>query len=159
MRLKVVCLFALLVLGALLASPVLATPNTKLDLVTDCSAGCPEALDMAGPMAGFVNFNQDDTGALRVVVAVKKGVPDTTYEIFLVCGPTHALACGFISIGTLTTNGQGNGNSGAISVSVATLVAAPFGSGARTDHIDLLVGVGDLSAGVLAASVLEYTVP
>jgi hypothetical protein len=138
-----------------------ATPNTKVDFVQDVATGGSFAdLDMAGPTGfGFVNFNQDDAGNLRVVASLKNAEPNTTYEIFLVCGPTHDTACGFISIGTLTTNGQGNGNSGAIDVPLATLQAAPFGSGDRTDHIDLLKGVGDLSAGVYAVSGIDYTVP
>jgi len=143
----------------LLASSAVATPNTKLDLVNDCGGFGPGgACDMAGPTAGFLNYNQDDTDNLRVVVSMKDGKPNTTYEIWLVCGPTHASACGFITIGTLTTNVQGNGTA-SLSVDLATLQAAPFGSGDRTDHVDLGQGVGDLSAGFFAASVLAYTIP
>lgn len=143
-----------------IALPVSATPNTKLDVVQDCSSTCPEALDMAGPTGfGFVNYNQDEEGNLRVVASLKNAQPNTTYHIFLTCGSTHATACGFLDIGTLTTNDQGNGNSGAVMVTVATLQAAPFGSGARTDHIDMLAGNGDTSAGVYATSNVDYLVP
>lgn len=155
------------------AVPGHATPNTKLLIIQD-SAGCGGVgqpvcgaadSDMAGPSGtgnrgfGFVNYNQNAEGELRVVVALKNATPNTTYEIFLVCGPTHATACGFITIGFLTTNGQGNGNSGAIHVPVTTLQAPPFGSGARTDHVDLLASVGDLSAGFYAATPVSYIVP
>ena len=137
-----------------------ATPNTKVDLVQDCSTGCVEAVDMLGPTGfGFVNFNQNAAGDLRVVVSLKNAEPNTNYKgVFLVCNPTHATACGFLDIGNLTTNGQGNGNA-IMSVSVATLQASPFGSGARTDHFDLLKDVGDTSAGVYAASGIDYLVP
>jgi hypothetical protein len=141
-------------------SPVSAAPNTKVDIFQDCSTGCAEAIDMAGPTGfGFVNFNQDETSALRVVVSLKNAAPNTTYTIYLVCGPTHAVACGFISIGTLTTNGVGNGNSSAIIVPLSTLKDSPFGSGSRTDHIDLGAGVGDLSAGFYAVGGVNYVVP
>ncbi|HZM64234.1 MAG TPA: hypothetical protein VFB59_03815 [Candidatus Saccharimonadales bacterium] len=141
-----------------IALPASAAPNTKLDLVQDCSTGCSEAVDMAGPTGfGFINYNQDDEGNLRVVASLKNAEPNTTYQIFLVCGPTHAAACGFIEIGTLTTNGQGNGNSGAVMVPLATLQSAPFGAGARTDHIDLLAG--GTGAGVYATSNVDYLVP
>jgi len=143
--------------------PQSAQPNTKLDALQDCGVPCVEALDNAGPTGfGFFNYNVDANGDLRVVVSLKNAVPNTTYEIFLVCGPTHASACGFISIGFLTTNGQGNGNSGAIDIPLATLQALPFGSGTRNDHIDLLKGVGDLSGGLYTnsgATSVSYLVP
>lgn len=143
-----------------IALPASAAPNTKLDLVQDCSSTCPEAIDMAGPTGfGFVNYNQDDQGNLRVVASLKNAQPNMTYHIFLACGPTHATACGFMDIGMVTTNGQGNGNSGAVMVPLATLQATPFGSGARTDHIDILAGVGDTSAGVYVTSNVDYLVP
>lgn len=143
------------------AGTAFATPNTKVDFIQDVATGGSIAdLDMAGPTGfGFVNFNQDNAGNLRVVASLKNAEPNTTYEIFLVCGPTHDTACGFISIGTLTTNGQGNGNSGAVDVPLATLQAAPFGAGDRTDHIDLIQGPGDLSAGAYVVSGIDYTVP
>jgi hypothetical protein len=145
---------------AALAMPASATPNTKLDLVQDCSTNCPEPVDMQGPTGfGFINYNQDSEGNLRAVTSLKNADPNTTYHIFLVCGPTHATACGFIDIGTLTTDDQGNGNSGAIVIPVGTLQTAPFGSGARTDHIDLIGGAGNLSNGVYATSNVNYMIP
>jgi hypothetical protein len=141
-------------------SPVSASPNTKVDIFQDCSTGCAEAIDMAGPTGfGHVNFNQDETSALRVVVSLKNAAPNTTYTIYLVCGPTHAVACGFISIGTLTTNGVGNGNSSAIIVPLSTLQGSPFGSGSRTDHIDLISPSGPAGGGVYAVGSVNYVVP
>jgi len=115
--------FAVVLAGA---SVALATPNTKIDLFQECAPNEVGCVDMAGPTGfGFVNFNQDSAGALRVVVSMKAVSPKSTYHVFLVCGPTHSLVCGagFVDIGTLVTNGHGNGNSGALSVSVATLQA------------------------------------
>lgn len=140
------------------AGTTLATANTKLDLVQDCSTGCAEPLDMDGPTGfGFINFNQNADGDLRVVVSLKNAEPNTEYTgAFLVCGPTHATACGFINIGSVTTNGQGNGNAH-LSVPVATLQAA-FGSGAKTDHFDLIAAT-NATGGVYAATGLDYIVP
>ncbi len=100
-----------------------------------------------------------NSGALRVVVSLKDAQPNTTYQIFFTCGPIHALACGYITIGTLTTNGVGNGNTGAFIVPLSTLQAGPFGAGSRTDHIDLLKGAFDLSAGLYVVGGINYTVP
>jgi hypothetical protein len=101
-----------------------------------------EPIDSSGPTGfGFVNYNKDAAGDLRVVAALKNAAPNTTYHIFLVCGPTHDTGCGFVDIGTLATNGQGTGASGAIIVSAPPFVGGP------DDHIDLLKGVGDLSGG------------
>ena len=102
-----------------------------------------EPVDSAGPTGfGFVNYNKNAAGDLRVVAVLKNAAPNTTYHIFFVCGPTHASACGFIDLGTLTTNGQGNGSSGAIVVTDPPYVGGP------DDHIDLLKNAGDQSAGL-----------
>jgi hypothetical protein len=133
-----------------------ATPNTKVDLVQDQGPGGTGTLDMDGPTGyGFVNFNQDENGTLRVTVAIKNAEPYANYTVYLTCGPTHAAACGFIVIGNITTNGQGNGNSDSIYVDLATLQAAPFGSGERTDHID----IGGTSGDWLVAGGIDYSVP
>ena len=161
MKLNSILLSLALALSVLAAMPhsVSASANTKLDLIQDLSSGGVGVLDMDGPTGfGFVNFNQDADYRLRVVVSLKNAEPDTEYKgIFTVCGPTHAAACGYIDIGNLTTNGQGNGNT-TMFVSVADLQAA-FGSGAKTDHFDLMKDVGDLSAGVYTATGLDYMVP
>ncbi len=159
-RIVLVLALVITLVGLSAPTPVSATPNTKVDMFQDCSSGCPEPVDMAGPTGfGFVNFNQDNSGVLRVVVSLKNAQPNTTYQIWLVCGPTHAAACGFTTIGTLTTNGVGNGNAGAIIVPLSTLQASPYGAGSRTDHIDLGAGVGNLSAGFYAVGGINYTVP
>jgi hypothetical protein len=138
----VVATIATLVVAGALASVAMATANDKVDLQQDCGSPCVEPIDSSGPTGfGFVNYNKDAAGDLRVVAALKNAAPNTTYHIFLVCGPTHDTGCGFVDIGTLATNGQGNGASGAIIVSAPPFVGGP------DDHIDLLKGVGDLSGG------------
>ena len=161
MKLKAILSVSLLLaVAVVLPQRVLASAATKVDLVQDVASGGVGTLDMLGPTGyGFVNFNQDASGDLRLTVSLKNADPNTAYHgVFLVCGPTHASACGFVDVGELTTNGQGNGNA-TLRLSVAVLQASPFGSGSRTDHFDLLKGVGDDSAGVYVASGINYIVP
>jgi hypothetical protein len=113
------------------------------------------SLDMVGPDIGRVNYQQNSLAALVLLPHTDFAQPNTTYQIFLVCGASHALACGFISKGTLTTNATGLGNA-SVTVSIATLQAAPFGCGYRTDHVDL---IGGPLNSVLAAGAINYFVP
>ena len=157
----------LLVLAAIVALQMLAATQgfakekTKVELVNDCGGFGPGGpCDNVGATAGSVKFGQDDTGALTIDVTLRGARPETTYGIFLTCGPTIALSCGFIQIGTVTTNAAGNARSGDIVVPVATLQAAPFGSGQRSDEITMVTKVGDLSAGGFdQAMPFTYTVP
>ena len=96
-------------------------------------------------------------GDLQLKAEIEFAQPGTTYEVFLVCGPAHGLGCGFVTVGTITTNPLGAGVTG-ITVPFAVLVSAPFGPGYRTDHIDILRGVGDLSKGILTAGAINYFV-
>lgn len=99
------------------------------------------------PTVGFVNFRptipcngvtpECDPNNIVIVVALKKAAPDCTLSIQLVTSATNPDAglapdgahAGFINtIGTVTTNSVGNGNSGAIVVDVRTLSGiAPSG--------------------------------
>jgi len=145
-------------LGLGLAAPVAATANTNLDIVQDCSTGCPELADMNGPTGfGFVNYNQHADGTLRIVASLKGAEPNATYSVILANAPTHATTTGFAVVGTLTTNGQGNGTSN-ITVSRATLMSAPFGVGNQKNHIDLRKDVNDVSTGLYDVSGVDYTV-
>src|SRR5215471_12099438 len=110
--------------------------------------------DMVGPVIGRVSYRQGSNGRLNLVLHTDFAQPNTTYQIFLVCGPAHALACGFITVGTLTTNATGVGNAGII-VSLATLQAPPFGCGYRTDHVD---SIGGGISSVLTAGAINYFV-
>jgi hypothetical protein len=143
-----------------LAPAASASRITQELIFQDCGTGCPEPVDMAGPTGfGWVNYYTIGDGDLKVTVALHHAEPNTTYEIFLVCGPTHDTACGFTVIGSLTTDAYGRGRANQIIVRLATLQAPPYGSGDRTDHIDLLKSAGDLSGGLYAAGNINYTVP
>jgi hypothetical protein len=111
---------------------------------------------MDGPQIGMVAYSEPG-GNLHIEINIQFGQPSTKYEVFLVGGPAHSLATGFRVIGTLATNAAGTGN-GVFGVAHATLLAAPFGPGYRTDHIDLLQNVGDLSRGCLTAGAINYVV-
>ena len=135
-----------------------ATPNTKLDLMQDCSTGCSQPTDMNGPTGfGFVNYNQDNNGDLRIVASLKGAEPNATYSVILANGPTHATTTGFAVVGTVTTNVQGNGTSN-IKVSHATLMSTPFGVGDQKNHVDLRKDVNDVSTGLYTVSGVDYTV-
>jgi hypothetical protein len=131
--------------------------ETHVPLVYDTdSGGFGGPLDMDGPLIGMVAYTEPG-GNLNIKIDIEFGQPGTKYEVFLVSGPAHALATGFIAIGTLVTNGAGAG-SGAFTVAHATLLAPPFGPGYRNDHIDLMRGVGDLQKGGLTAGAINYFV-
>jgi len=151
----------ILALQMLSATSGFAKEKTKIELVNDCGGFGPGgACDNTGVAAGFVRFEQDETGGLTIDVTLRGARPETTYVIGLNCGPTIALACGFILIGALTTNAAGNARSGDIVVPVATLQVAPFGSGQRADEITMVTKVGDLSAGGFdQVSPFTYTIP
>ena len=155
---KIALMLALFAAAGVMMLPgkVLATAATKIDLFQDTSVGGGEPIDMVGPTGfGFVNFNQNGDSDLRIVVSLKNAEPNTTYQgAYLVCGPAHNAACGFIDVGELTTNGQGNGTA-QMWVDVETLQASPFGPGAQTDHFDLIGPAGD----IYAVTGLDYEVP
>jgi len=150
-RLIVATAVALLTVGVLVGV-AMATADVKVDLQQDCGSPCTEPVDSTGPTGfGFVNYNKNAAGDLHVVASLKNAAPDTTYSIFLVCGPTHDATCGgFVELGTLTTNAQGNGTS-AVSVELPPYVGGP------DDHIDILKGDGDLTAGVYIATPIVNT--
>ncbi len=146
------------------AVPLGPTPNlkvgpqltTNVEMVYDTdSNGLGGGADMVGPVIGNVSYRQGSNGRLNLVLHTDFAQPNTTYQIFPTCGPSHALACGFITLGTLTTNAAGMGNAGII-VPLTTLQAPPFGCGYRTDHVDL-IGGGISSS--LTAGAINYFVP
>jgi len=101
------------------------------------------------PVIGFVNFRPttpDDPTHVIVVVALKDGAPSCDYEIQLVVAgsdtggglPPDGVHSGFINIiGTLSTNGQGKGNTGAIEVDVTTLLGTAASGSFTYAHVDL----------------------
>ncbi|PYP83554.1 MAG: hypothetical protein DMG65_24140 [Candidatus Angelobacter sp. Gp1-AA117] len=132
-------------------------PETQVPVVFDSDTnGFGGPLDMIGPQVGLIAYSEPG-GNLHIRVNIEFAFPSTTYEVFLVGGPAHNVSTGFIVIGTLVTDAVGSG-SGSYTVGHATLLAAPFGPGYRTDHIDLLHAVGDLSKGTLTAGAINYFV-
>ena len=111
---------------------------------------------MDGPEVGLVAYSEPGDN-LHIEIKVEFGQPSASYEVFLVGGPAHSMATGFIGIGSLPTNAAGAG-SGIFTVAHATLLSPPFGPGYRTDHIDLLHAVGDLSKGCVTAGAINYFV-
>ena len=79
-------------------------------------------------------------------MALKNGAPSCTYNVQLVttgANPSGGLApdsghTGFINvIGTLTTNGNGKGNSGALTVDTSTLAGTAPSGGFTYAHVDI----------------------
>lgn len=137
--------------------PVGPIKETHVLLAYDTdSGGFGGPLDMRGPLVGEVTYVQPG-GNLGIKITVEFGQPNTKYEVFLVCGPAHSAACGFITIGTLATNAVGAG-AGGFNVPAGVLQNPPFGPGFRNDHLDLLAGVGNLKAGGLTAGAINYFV-
>ena len=144
--------------AALPISPTKVGPVTATNvlMVYDSdSNGFGGTADMIGPEIGSVKYKQGMLGALTLTLHTDFAQPNTTYNISLTCGPSHALACGFITQGTLTTNAAGVGNA-SDTFTLATLQGAPFGCGSRTDHVDL---IGGPLGSVLTAGALNYFVP
>jgi hypothetical protein len=133
--------------------------RTQVPSVYDCDdQGLGGPCDMQGAVNGTVLYSQSSAGDLLLTAIVRFALPHSTYQMFLTCGPAHALACGYTRIGSLTTNGQGRGTA-AVTVPVGALRSSPYGAGYRTDHLDLLRGVGDISTGLVATGALNYFVP
>ena len=140
------------------STPVGPITSTTVPLVYDSdTGGFGGPLDMTGPAVGTVSYLQNNASELELTITVDFGQPSTAYEIFFTCGPAHAMACGFTSIGTLTTDVAGAG-SATVFVSLGVLLGGPFGPGYRTDHVDLLAGGGDLGKGLLTAGAVNYFV-
>lgn len=132
--------------------------STTVPLVYDGdSAGFGGPADMNGPVIGSVSYHQDAADDLHLSVNLEFGQPNSVYQVFLVCGPAHALGCGFRVVGSVGTNPAGQG-SATFLVPFPVLQTPPFGPGYRTDHLDLLEAVGDLRKGILTAGALNYFV-
>ena len=133
---------ALMLIGAPTALADHVTPGeagqTKVDLYDNTNNGWNVTTNdpVTGgldPVIGFVNFRPTvpgDPNHVVIVVAAKGAVPNCTLTVQLQTSrgtPTGGLPpdgdhSGFNNvIGELTTNRQGNGNSGAITVDVTTL--------------------------------------
>jgi hypothetical protein len=129
--------------------------DTRVLVVYDTdSAGFGGPLDMNGPAVGNLAYAQPG-GNLALRISIEFGQPNTKYQVFLVCGPAHSAACGFITIGVLVTNAVGAG-AGGFNIPAPVLEAAPFGPGFRNDHVDLLGS--DPRRSSLTAGAINYFV-
>ena len=142
--------------GSLSPTKVGPVTSTSVLMVYDSDGnGLGGSADMVGSEIGNVKYRQNGLGSLTLTLHTDFAQPNTTYDISLTCGPSHALACGFLTQGTLTTNATGVGNA-SDTFSIATLRGSPFGCGFRTDHVDL---IGGPLGSVLSAGAINYFVP
>lgn len=144
----------LLVLAAALAVTMLAPTATaakyeQSGMFQDCAAseGPGPCADMSGPSGfGWINYTTYGPDH-KLQVALRGASANTSYTIYLTCGPTHLLACGFVDVGTIVTDAYGRANANQI------VVRSPFGGGVRTDHVDILGSDGS----VYVAGNINYT--
>ena len=136
-----------------------ASTNVR-PLVKDCDAtNRPAGCDMEGPVVGTVRYQQNEQGDLLLLVVVRRGDPNTAYNIILAPGPNHDDSSYETTgiIGTLTTNGRGSGHTEWLVVPASLLQdQARFGPLAHTDHLDLFE-VSGLT--VLTAGRIDFVVP
>ncbi len=131
--------------------------ETLVPMVYDSDdRGLGGPVDMNGPQVGLLAYSEPGDN-LHLDIRIEFGRPTTKYEIFLTAGPSHALAAGFIGIGTIATDAAGAA-SGSFTVPNNRLLAAPFGPGYRTDHVDMLEAGGSFSGGVLVVGAVNYFV-
>lgn len=159
LRRKLVGVLAVMALAATVALAGSASADGPVPIVYDTqlakAAPFGGPLDMNGPVVGTLTSTTTST-ALNLNVVVNWGQPRSTYRVYMNCGATHATSTCFAQIGTLTVSKTGSGT-GNYSIPLATLRCAPFGAGARTDHVDLISSQNVDSS--LAAGPIAYTVP
>src|SRR5262245_28135552 len=112
-RLTVAVLVGLVAVGAI-GGGATASADVRVALQQDCGSPCGQPVDSTGPIGfGFVNYNKNGKGDLRILAVLRRAAPNTTYLIYLVCGPRHSAACGnrYVEVGSLRTNLRGNGSS------------------------------------------------
>lgn len=130
-----------------------ATPGTagqtKVNIYDNTNDGWNVTVGDPDPVIGFVNFlptTPDAPNTVKLVVALKDGAPSCDYNVELVTSannPSAGLApdgfhTGFINtVGTLTTNEQGKGNTGTIEVDVTTLAGVAASGDFTYAHVDL----------------------
>src|SRR5215216_32478 len=114
---------ALLVVTLVPGSPGTVWGKTANPAIQKLGLFTPDGSD-----AGFIILRQTAAGDVYLLTAIKQGLPNTTYQLCLQSEQTQLGGCatqqgsaGIVVIGQVTTNGQGNGNTGETLVSVARL--------------------------------------
>lgn len=126
---------------------------SAIDLAYDNGPKFPGARDMIGPRVGWVIAKQLRNGDLEVNVEVRRADANSSYNVIVYCGPTHANAIAVLAFGSpVTTNASGAG-SGSVLISAASIAAA-CGSGSHTGHVDL-----DSATTTRAATPLNFSSP
>lgn len=133
--------------------------TTTVRSVYDCDArGLGGDCDMTGAVIGSVSYSQQADGSLQLTEHVNFARPNWAYKMLFTEGPSHDLALGFRTVGTLHTDANGRG-SASVTLPVSMLQSSPEGAGYHTDHLDLLTRPFDLAAGVLVTGALNFYVP
>jgi hypothetical protein len=144
-----------LILVGMMAVPAMAAKNINLNVFQDVSDGGVELRDTIGTGSfGFANTNQNANGDLRVVGALKGAAPNTMYYVIIWAGPDHDGAITAMYSGNVTTNVQGNANTGAISIPAASLYGGSGYTG--VGHIDF---DNASTTGTYVATGISYIVP
>lgn len=126
---KTISLFIAGLLALALAVPV-AAANDKNDVGVEFNP-----VDLGNT---FVQSNQDEDLDLRLVVKLQKTRPNQDLYVEVWCGPDHVNSGRLLYEGEMTTNTQGNGNTGAIIIPKEDLVAdCGRPAGERTGHVDV----------------------
>lgn len=149
---RIACLTAATLALALLTPPGGATDSglggTKINIYDNTHDTWNVNVGTPDPTLGFVNFlppTASDPNTLTLVVALKKAAPNCTLRIEIVTDGTDpagglgadSIHTGWItSVGSITTNGAGNGNTGAFTVDVRTIGGTVPGV-VNYAHVDL----------------------
>jgi hypothetical protein len=148
-----------IVLGVLVlalgAAPVTSASGGDVSLFRYGAATAEDAARL-GPGAGAVAYGVDDEGTLWLAVSLRGAAPDAVHEVYLVCGPTVAEACGYAPLFELMTDARGDAAGAEAPVALTALEAAPFGAGARLDHLTVVELTG---FGAYVSDPLSYAVP
>jgi hypothetical protein len=142
-------------LAGTLAVPAMAAKNTMLNVFQDVSDAGLELRDTVGNGSyGFANTNQNADGDLRVVGVLQGVAPNTMYYVNIWAGPDHIGAITAMYSGNVTTNAQGNANTGAIIIPAASLYGGSGYTG--VGHIDF---DNASTTGTYVATGIPYNVP
>ena len=144
-----------LLLPALIAPPS-AAADAGLGLLARYAPATADAPDGLVPGSGSVAYAVDDEGTLWLAVALRGAAPDAAHEVHLVCGPTVSEACGDALLAVVVSDARGDADSAEIPVTRGDLEAAPFGAGARLDHLTI---VDLLGFEAYVSDPLMYVVP